>query len=66
MSKHLKEISKMKSNGLYKYYFGETHNYGNALLLLKRAKSFGYKSSFISVFKDNKLYSLKKYLDEYE
>ena len=62
----LKEISKMKSNGLYRYYFGETNSYKSALLLLKRAKSFGYKSSFISVFKDNKLYSLKKYLDEYE
>ena len=64
--KGLNQLSATNSNGLIKYYYGNTNNYGEAKKLLKKAKNAGFKSSFISVFKDGSLYDLKKYMSEFE
>ena len=65
--KGLSSISKTKNNnGLYKYYYGYTNSYNQAKILLKTAINAGFKSSFITVFKDGEPYSLKKYLAEFE
>ena len=65
--KGLSSISKTKNNnGLYKYYYGYTNSYNQAKILLKTAINAGFKSSFVTVFKDGKPYSLKKYLAEFE
>ena len=65
--KGLSSISKTKNNnGLYKYYYGYTNSYNQAKVLLKTAINAGFKSSFVTVFKDGEPYSLKKYLAELE
>ena len=65
--KGLSSISKTKNNnGLYKYYYGYTNSYNQAKILLKTAINAGFKSSFVTVFKDGEPYSLKKYLAEFE
>ena len=65
--KGLSTISKTKTdNGLYRYYYGFTRSYNEAKVLLKTAINSGFKSSFVTVFKDGKPYSLKKYLAEFE
>ena len=65
--KGLSAITKTKTiDGLYKYYYGFTTSYNEAKVLLKTAINSGFKSSFVTVFKDGKPYSLKKYLDEFE
>tara|TARA_Y100000766_G_scaffold278806_1_gene286090 strand:- start:2217 stop:3356 length:1140 start_codon:yes stop_codon:yes gene_type:complete len=65
--KGLSEISKLKTNnGLYRYYYGYTRSYNEAKILLKTAKNAGFRSSFVTVFKDGEPYSLKKYLAEFE
>ena len=51
---------------LYKYYYGSTNDYSEVKKLLKNAKSKGFNSAFIAVFKEGQPYSLKKYLDEFE
>ena len=65
--KGLSTISKTKTDdGLYRYYHGFTRSYNEAKVLLKTAINSGFKSSFVTVFKDGKPYSLKKYLAEFE
>ena len=65
--KGLSGLSKTKTDdGLYKYYYGFTTSYNEAKVLLKTAINSGFKSSFVTVFKDGKPYSLKKYLAEFE
>ena len=65
--KGLSTISKTKTDdGLYRYYYGFTRSYNEAKVLLKTAINSGFKSSFVTVFKDGKPYSLKKYLAEFE
>ena len=65
--KGLSAITKTKTiDGLYKYYYGFTTSYNEAKVLLKTAINSGFKSSFVTVFKDGKPYSLKKYLAEFE
>ena len=65
--KGLSAISKLKTNnGLYRYYYGYTRSYNEAKILLKTAKNAGFRSSFVTVFKDGEPYSLKKYLAEFE
>ena len=60
-------ITKTKTiDGLYKYYYGFTTSYNEAKVLLKTAINSGFKSSFVTVFRDGKSYSLKKYLAEFE
>ncbi len=64
--KGLNNLSKSNNNGLYKYYYGSTNDYSEVKKLLKNAKSKGFNSAFIAVFKEGQPYSLKKYLDEFE
>ena len=64
--KGLNNLSKSNNNGLYKYYYGNTNDYSEVKKLLKNAKSKGFNSAFIAVFKEGQPYSLKKYLDEFE
>ena len=64
--KGLNKLSKSNNNGLYKYYYGSTTDYNEVKKLLKNAKSKGFNSAFIAVFKEGQPYSLKKYLDEFE
>ena len=65
--KGLSTISKTKTDdGLYRYYYGFTRSYNEAKVLLKTAINSGFKSSFVTVFKDGKPYSLKKYFAEFE
>jgi N-acetylmuramoyl-L-alanine amidase len=64
--KGLNNLSKSNNNGLYKYYHGSTNDYSEVKKLLKNAKSKGFNSAFIAVFKEGQPYSLKKYLDEFE
>ena len=63
----LSSITRIKTgSGLYKYYYGYTSSYNQAKILLKTAQNAGFKSSFVTVFKDGEPYSLKKYLAEFE
>ena len=65
--KGLSSITRTKTvSGLYKYYYGYTSSYNQAKILLKTAQNAGFKSSFVTVFKDGEPYSLKKYLAEFE
>ena len=65
--KGLSSITRTKTDsGLYKYYYGYTSSYNQAKILLKTAQNAGFKSSFVTVFKDGEPYSLKKYLAEFE
>ena len=64
--KGLNNLSKSNNSGLYKYYYGSTNDYSEVKKLLKNAKSKGFNSAFIAVFKEGQPYSLKKYLDEFE
>ncbi len=50
--KKLEDISFDFESNLYKYYTGATPSYNEAKLLEEKAKSKGYKSSFIVAFKD--------------
>ena len=65
--KGLSSITRTKTDsGLYKYYYGYTSSYNQAKILLKTAQNAGFRSSFVTVFKDGQPYSLKKYLAEFE
>jgi len=48
----LEDISFDYESNLYKYYTGSTTSYNEAKILEEKAKSRGYKSSFIVAFKD--------------
>ena len=62
----LNTLSLRKNSKLYKYYFGSSNNIEDARKNLIRAKSVGFKDAFIELFKNNKLYSIDKYLNELE
>jgi N-acetylmuramoyl-L-alanine amidase len=48
----LKDISRNKEDGLYKYYYGETSDYNKIELMKTFAKEKGYSSCYIVAFKD--------------
>ncbi len=50
--KGLKDISRNKEDGLYKYYYGETSDYNKIELMKTFAKEKGYSSCYIVAFKD--------------
>lgn len=52
--KGLKEISRNKEDGLYKYYYGETSDYNKIQLMKTFAREKGYSSSYIVAFRDDK------------
>lgn len=49
--KGLKNISRDKQKGLYKYYFGNTPSYNEVKNLQKEAKAKGYTTAYIVAFK---------------
>ncbi len=53
--KGLRDISRLKKDGLYKYYFGGTSNYTEIKRKLKQAKEKGYTSAFIVSFQKNNI-----------
>ena len=57
--KGLKAISRQKNGNLYRYYYGKTSKYKNALNLMRKAKKKGYKKAFIVAFKSGKKIQLK-------
>ena len=50
--KGLNNLSKVKENGLFKYFYGSTSDIKEAEKLMKIAKRKGYKSAFIVSFKN--------------
>ncbi|RFN58499.1 N-acetylmuramoyl-L-alanine amidase family protein [Marixanthomonas ophiurae] len=52
--KGLKDITRNKEGGLYKYYYGETSDYNKIELMKTFAKEKGYSSCYIVAFKDGK------------
>jgi N-acetylmuramoyl-L-alanine amidase len=58
--KGLKNTQRVKVGSYYKYYYGATSSYKNALKSLKTAKKKGYKSAFIVAFKNGDKVSLKE------
>jgi N-acetylmuramoyl-L-alanine amidase len=47
------------SNGVYKYYYGETSDYEESKVLLKEAKLKGYNSAYLIAIKDGKKISIQ-------
>lgn len=60
--KGLQDISREKSGGLYKYYYGYTSDYNKIQKLQIEAKNKGYKDAYIVAFKDGKQIKLSEAL----
>ena len=60
--KGLSDISRKKQNTLYKYFYGETSDYNEAVALKEKAKSKGYSSCFIVAYKNNDRISVEEAL----
>lgn len=60
--KGLKDISRIKESGLFKYYYGATSDYNKIQLMKKYAREKGYPSSYIVAFKDGKKLKLSEVL----
>lgn len=60
--KGLSDISREQKNGIYKYYYGETSNYGNIKTKKNEALDKGYNSCFIVAFKNGKQIPLSEAL----
>jgi N-acetylmuramoyl-L-alanine amidase len=58
--KGLKNVQRLKINNFYKYYYGATSSYKNALKSLKIARQKGYKSAFMVAFKNGEKVSVKE------
>lgn len=56
----LNYISVIKEKKNYKYYYGETNDYNDAVNLLKMAKAKGYFSAYVVAFKNGKNISIKE------
>lgn len=52
--KGLKELSREREGGLYKYYYGATSDYNKIQLMKTYAQEKGYPSCYIVAFKDGK------------
>lgn len=50
--KGLKDITRIKEGGLYKYFYGSTSDYNKIQLLKKYAREKGFSSAFIVAFKN--------------
>ena len=57
--KGLKFISREKKGKVYRYYYGKTTKYKDALSLKKKAKRKGFKNAFVVAFKSGKKISIK-------
>jgi N-acetylmuramoyl-L-alanine amidase len=60
--KGLKEVSRQKEGGLYKYYYGETSDYNKIQLMKTFAQEKGYPSCYIVAFKDGNKKKLSEVL----
>ncbi|MBT0608711.1 N-acetylmuramoyl-L-alanine amidase family protein [Aequorivita echinoideorum] len=60
--KGLKEISRLKEDGLFKYYYGETSDYNKITLMKTFAQQKGYDSAYVVAFKDGKKVNLPEVL----
>lgn len=58
--KGLNDITFVKSNGLYKYYYGETSNYEQAKDFKDFAQSRGFGSAFLVAFKNGHFIDIEK------
>ncbi|WP_439131669.1 N-acetylmuramoyl-L-alanine amidase family protein [Polaribacter sp.] len=58
--KGLNNVQRVKVGSYYKYYFGVTSSYKDALKSLKIAKQKGYKSAFMVAFKNGEKISVKE------
>ncbi|MBL4663356.1 MAG: N-acetylmuramoyl-L-alanine amidase [Flavobacteriaceae bacterium] len=60
--KGLKEVTRNKEDGLYKYYYGETSDYNKIQLMKTYAREKGYSSAYVVAFKNNKKLKLSEVL----
>jgi N-acetylmuramoyl-L-alanine amidase len=60
--KGLKDVTRDKEKGLFKYYYGETSDYNKILLMKNYALEKGYTSCFIVAFKQGKKVKLSEIL----
>lgn len=60
--KGLKDISRNKEDGLFKYYYGETSDYNKIQLMKTFAREKGYASSYVVAFRNNKKVRLSEVL----
>ena len=60
--KGLRNITREKEGGMYKYFYGNTSTYDTIKKLEEEAMKKGYKTSFIVAFKDGKKISLTEAL----
>lgn len=60
--KGLKNVQRVKVGKYYKYYYGITNDYKEAQKSLRKAKKKGYKSAFLTAFKNGEKISVKEAL----
>lgn len=60
--KGLKNVQRVKVGKYYKYYYGISNSYKEALQSQKKAKKKGYKTAFIAAFKNGEKISVKEAL----
>ncbi len=61
--KGLKNIERSKEGKFYKYYYGDTSDYNEILLMKKFAKEKGYDTCFIVAFEDDNKLKLSEVLN---
>jgi len=62
--KGLKSVSREKEGKLYKYFYGNSSDINKIKVMQKEAYKKGFKTSYIVAYRDGKLISLKKALNE--
>lgn len=60
--KGLKDVSRNKEDGLYKYYYGETSDYNKIQMMKTFARQKGFGSAYIVAFKKGKKVNLPEVL----
>jgi N-acetylmuramoyl-L-alanine amidase len=58
----LNEISRTKSNSIYRYFYGNTSSYDESVKFKNKAIAKGYKSAYIVVYKNGKKISIQEAL----
>jgi N-acetylmuramoyl-L-alanine amidase len=60
--KGLKDVSRDKENGLYKYYYGETSDYNKIQLMKTFAQQKGFPTAYVVAFKKGKKLNISEVL----